>query len=83
MNEPTEIKYPLDENGEPYFAATHIQAVAGLDFADDGDLMSIIFDLQNEVRKINKKLLEQDSIVATYNERIAKIETIIQNKEGE
>ncbi|MDK9870299.1 hypothetical protein [Staphylococcus equorum] len=83
MNEPTEIKYSLDESGEPYYAATHIQAVAGLDFADDGDLMSIIFDLQNEVRKINKKLLEQDSIVATYNERIAKIETIIQNKEGE
>ncbi|MGO2834554.1 MAG: hypothetical protein ACTIBX_10665 [Staphylococcus saprophyticus] len=83
MNEPTEIKYSLDESEEPYYAATHIKAVAGLDFADDGDLMSIIFDLQNEVRKINKKLLEQDSIVATYNERIAKIETIIQNKEGE
>lgn len=29
MNEPTEIKYPLDENGEPYFAATHIDAVFG------------------------------------------------------
>ena len=28
MNEPTEIKYPLDENGDPYFAATHADAIS-------------------------------------------------------
>lgn len=28
MNEPTEIKYPLDENGEAYFAATHADAIS-------------------------------------------------------
>ncbi|MBM2659691.1 hypothetical protein [Staphylococcus pseudoxylosus] len=31
MNEPTEIKYPLDENGEPYFAATHADAISNSD----------------------------------------------------
>ncbi|MEN3088247.1 MAG: hypothetical protein ABC378_00255 [Staphylococcus pseudoxylosus] len=28
MNEPTEFKYPLDENGEPYFAATHADIIS-------------------------------------------------------
>lgn len=52
MNEPTEIKYSLDENGEPYFAATHIKAIIGLDFENDEDLITIIFNLQNEITKI-------------------------------
>lgn len=42
MNEPTEIKYSLDENGEPYFAATHIQAVQGIETIETNieDLMN-------------------------------------------
>lgn len=28
MDNPTEIKYPLDENGEPYFAGTHSEAIS-------------------------------------------------------
>lgn len=31
MNEPTEIKYPLDEKGETYFAATHADAISNPD----------------------------------------------------
>ena len=30
MNEPTEFKYPLDENGEPYFAGSHVNAIEGM-----------------------------------------------------
>lgn len=30
MNEPTEFKYPLDENGEPYFAGSHVDAIDGM-----------------------------------------------------
>lgn len=63
MNEPTEIKYSLDESGEPYFAGTHIKAVAGLDFADDEDLITIIFNLQNEISKINTKIDDQESLI--------------------
>lgn len=63
MNEPTEIKYPLDENGEPYYAATHIKGVAGLDFADDEDLITIIFNLQNEISKINTKIDNQETLI--------------------
>ncbi|EHJ08445.1 hypothetical protein [Staphylococcus simiae] len=29
MNEPTEIRYSLDEYGEPYYPATHIKAIQG------------------------------------------------------
>ena len=63
MIKPTEIKYPLDENGEPYFAGTHIKAVAGLDFADDEDLITIIFNLQNEISKINTKMDNQETLI--------------------
>ena len=31
MNEPTEFKYPLDENGEPYFAGSHVNAIQGME----------------------------------------------------
>ncbi len=30
MNEPTEFKYSLDENGEPYFAGSHVDAIEGM-----------------------------------------------------
>ena len=42
MNEPTEIKYSLDENGEPYYAATHTQAVQGMETVETNieDLMN-------------------------------------------
>ena len=55
MNEPTEIKYSLDESGEPYFAATHIQAVQGLNFNEDEDLSTVIFNLQKEVNRVSEE----------------------------
>ncbi|MEY8603530.1 hypothetical protein AALK46_07370 [Staphylococcus nepalensis] len=82
MNEPTEIKYPLDENGEPYFAATHIDAVKGLEFDEDGDLKSTVIQLQNNVKKLESDIKKQDDIIAGYEERISEIETSIPKKEG-
>ena len=31
MSKPTEFKYPLDENGEPYFAGSHVDAIQGME----------------------------------------------------
>ena len=31
MSKPTEFKYPLDENGEPYFAGSHVNAIEGME----------------------------------------------------
>ena len=62
MNKPTEIKYPLDENGEPYFAATHIKAVQGLEQFDDSE---DIKDLDSLVNKLNIRVSAQESEIAT------------------
>ena len=78
MNEPTEIKYSLDETGEPYYAATHVQAVAGLDFADDEDLRTTIINLQFKNSELESKLKIQDE---TITDLISRIETL-ENKEG-
>lgn len=62
MNKPTEIKYPLDENGEPYFAATHIKAVQGLEQFDDSEDIESLSDLVN---KLNIKVAAQESEITT------------------
>lgn len=62
MNKPTEIKYPLDENGEPYFAATHIKAVQGLEQFDDSEDIESLSDLVN---KLNIKVSAQESEITT------------------
>lgn len=74
MNEPTEIKYPLDENGEPYFAATHIKAVKGLEFDNDEDLLSIIFNLQSEISTIKDDLALKDTTIKNLTTRLATAE---------
>lgn len=74
MNEPTEIKYPLDENGEPYFAATHIKAVKGLEFDNDEDLLSIIFKLQSEISTIKDDLALKDTTIKNLTTRLATAE---------
>lgn len=56
MDEPTEIKYPLDENGEPYYAATHIIGVQGLDKADIDNSLT---DLKDKVRELEKLIKDQ------------------------
>ena len=35
MSKPTEFKYPLDENGEPYFAGSHVNAIEGMEDITD------------------------------------------------
>lgn len=62
MNKPTEIKYPLDENGEPYFAATHIKAVQGLEQFDDSEDIESLSDLVN---KLNIKVSAQENEITT------------------
>ncbi|MGO2869126.1 MAG: hypothetical protein ACTIBY_02925 [Staphylococcus equorum] len=70
MNEPTEIKYSLDENEEPYFAATHIKGVAGLDFAGDEDLITIIFNLKSEIKKLNEKIEEEKKLMKILESKV-------------
>ncbi|WP_337227930.1 hypothetical protein [Staphylococcus succinus] len=57
MNNPTEIKYPLDEYGQPYFAATHAQAIQGVEelatggwipFTPDGGKPNTAFQVEGD-----------------------------------
>lgn len=48
-----EIKYPLDENQEQYFAATHKEAVQGIDL---DELESDIKELQNNSKKVDSDI---------------------------
>ncbi|WP_426458411.1 hypothetical protein [Staphylococcus nepalensis] len=60
MNEPTEIKYSLDENEEPYFAATHIDGVQGLNKADlDNDFI----DVNKKIAKLEVLVKDQQKII--------------------
>lgn len=88
MNEPTEIKYSLDENGEPYFAATHIKGLFGLDFDGDDNLTLIISNLQSEITDLKTKLNNQDThitdikqVLNDYKTRIEELEKLVQETE--
>lgn len=88
MNEPTEIKYSLDENGEPYFAATHIKGLFGLDFDGDDNLTVIISNLQSEITDLKTKLNNQDThitdikqVLNDYKTRIEELEKLVQETE--
>lgn len=50
MNEPTEIKYPLDSDGEPYYAATHVQAIQGI------DLNEVLENINETIEKQQKRI---------------------------
>lgn len=69
MNEPTEIKYPLDENGEPYFAATHIKGIQGLDTEDT----------ENPFTDINDRISQMNTLIEQANEMIAEQQKIIKD----
>lgn len=69
MNEPTEIKYPLDENGEPYFAATHIKGIQGLDTESS----------ENPFTDINDKINQMNTLITQANETIAEQQKIIKD----
>lgn len=50
-----EIKYPLDEDQEQYFAATHKDAVQGIDL---DDLENSVAELQNDNNNTNSNINE-------------------------
>ncbi|MEB6233801.1 hypothetical protein [Mammaliicoccus sciuri] len=59
MNEPTEFKYPLDENGEPYFAGSHVKAIEGMQDIEDRlqdteNSMKDVRNLQNALQGLIK-----------------------------
>ena len=63
MNNPTEIKYPLDENGDPYFAATHTDAVKNLEELIESNLKPLnekIEEQQAEIRFLKNKILDNE-----------------------
>lgn len=51
MSKPTEFKYPLDENGEPYFAGSHVNAIEGM-----GDIKEDIETTKNKVDRAEKNI---------------------------
>ncbi|QRN90227.1 hypothetical protein JRU67_09145 [Mammaliicoccus sciuri] len=73
MNRPTEIKYPLDDNGEPYFAATHVQAVQGLEEFDNGD----------DISNLNVLIKKLNADISTVNSNIADISVLVNNQKTE
>lgn len=82
MNEPTEIKYSLDENGEPYYAATHIQAVQGLNFSEDEDLSTVIFNLQKEVNSVSEENINLRISVEDSKTNISELNTNIETSKN-
>jgi septal ring factor EnvC (AmiA/AmiB activator) len=88
MNEPTEIKYSLDETGEPYFAATHIKGLFGLDFDGDDDLIVVLSNIQSEITELKSELNNQDTRITNMenelkdqNTRIEELEKVEQDTE--
>lgn len=71
MNEPTEIKYPLDENGEPYFAAAHIKGLFGLNIDGNEDLTVVITNLQSEITDLKTRLDNQDTHIADMKQQLS------------
>lgn len=74
MNEPTEIKYPLDENGEPYFAATHIKGVAGIDM-ESYTKQEDLNEFNDKLKKMEKRISKQDDLIANLQKEIQKLQT--------
>ena len=70
MNEPTEIKYPLDENGEPYYAAAHINGVYGLDFDGDDNLAVVLLNLQSTITDLKNKVDSQNITISDLQTKV-------------
>lgn len=70
MNEPTEIKYPLDENGEPYYAAAHIKGLYGLDFDGDDNLAVVLFNLQSTITDLKNKVDSQNITISDLQTQV-------------
>lgn len=61
MNEPTEFKYPLDENGEPYFAGSHVNAIEGMQ-----DIKDRLEKDETDIKTINTNQLNLDDNFKDY-----------------
>ena len=70
MNEPTEIKYPLDENGEPYYAAAHIKGLYGLDFDGDDNLVVVLLNLQSTITDLKNKVDSQNITISDLQTKV-------------
>ena len=70
MNEPTEIKYALDENGEPYYAAAHIKGLYGLDFDGDDNLAVVLLNLQSTITDLKNKVDSQNIIISDLQTKV-------------
>lgn len=70
MNEPTEIKYPLDENGEPYYAAAHIKGLYGLDFDGDDNLAVVLLNLQSTIKDLKNKVDSRNIIISDLQTKV-------------
>lgn len=70
MNEPTEIKYPLDENGEPYYAATHISGVQGI---DKDSIDTDLTELDHKIAELKNLIQEQDKALKLLNKRLSDV----------
>lgn len=87
MNEPTEIKYPLDENGEPYYAAAHIKGLYGLDFDGDDNLAVVLLNLQSTITDLKNKVDSQNITISDLqtqvDENTKAIRLWVVNRKGE
>ncbi len=67
MSESIEIKYSYDENEEPYFPATHIKAIQGINTEDSENPFTDIDDKINQMNTLitqaNKTIAEQQKII--------------------
>ena len=73
MSKPTEFKYPLDENGEPYFAGSHIDAIEGMqDIKDrlkkaESDIIDNSSGSNADIQNISKRINKAESDIKTIN----------------
>ena len=74
MNEPTEIKYSLDENGEPYFPATHIKGVVGIDI-ESYTKQEDLSEFNDKFKEMENRISEQDDLIANLQKEIQKLQT--------
>ena len=73
MSKPTEFKYPLDENGEPYFAGSHVNAIEGMEDIKDRlekaetDIINNSSGSNADIQNISKRINKAESDIKTIN----------------
>ena len=88
MSKPTEFKYPLDENGEPYFAGSHVDAIEGMqDIKDrlekaESDIIDNSTGSNTDIQNINNRLDKAESNVKTINTNQLNLDDNFKNYTG-